>query len=590
MQPDMARAPSVPALLRARRNDDSTALRVKRLGLWTGISWREYSSRVMGLAREIIHLGHQPGDRVAILCENRPEWLIADLAIQTAGGATVGVYTTSSPEQLAYHVNHSGSVGLVLEDAEQLEKWLAVRHACPTVAWVVVIEPEDVEDTLAWDDVVASGQRRYADDPGPAEQRLAAIQPDDTALFIYTSGTTGDPKGAMLTHANLLWAVDSLADAVPMGKKDELLSFLPLSHIVERLISVTAPLKYGYTVSFTENLDTVLTNLQEIRPTVFFAVPRIWEKMFSLVELHMKDANIIKRWAYAGAMRAVRGTRPGATGNGGVAAAVAHLAVLRFLRLRLGLDRVRVAISGAAPIAPEILSYFRAIGVDVREGYGLTESTGIIAIHRAGGKLGTVGPAFKGVDIRIADDGEILSRSPGNFKGYHGDPDATAEALQDGWLHTGDIGELDASGNLSITDRKKDILITAGGKNIAPQKIENQLKSSIYINDAVVIGDKQRYLVALLVLDEDNITHWAMERQLSYSTYTDLALNPEVRELIEAEVERVNGTLARVETIKKFAILPKRLYHEDGEVTATLKVKRSSLANKYKELIEELYA
>jgi len=586
----MARAPSVPALLRARRNDDSTALRVKRLGLWTGISWREYSSRVMGLAREIIHLGHQPGDRVAILCENRPEWLIADLAIQTAGGATVGVYTTSSPEQLAYHVNHSGSVGLVLEDAEQLEKWLAVRHACPTVAWVVVIEPEDVEDTLAWDDVVASGQRRYADDPGPAEQRLAAIQPDDTALFIYTSGTTGDPKGAMLTHANLLWAVDSLADAVPMGKKDELLSFLPLSHIVERLISVTAPLKYGYTVSFTENLDTVLTNLQEIRPTVFFAVPRIWEKMFSLVELHMKDANIIKRWAYAGAMRAVRGTRPGATGNGGVAAAVAHLAVLRFLRLRLGLDRVRVAISGAAPIAPEILSYFRAIGVDVREGYGLTESTGIIAIHRAGGKLGTVGPAFKGVDIRIADDGEILSRSPGNFKGYHGDPDATAEALQDGWLHTGDIGELDASGNLSITDRKKDILITAGGKNIAPQKIENQLKSSIYINDAVVIGDKQRYLVALLVLDEDNITHWAMERQLSYSTYTDLALNPEVRELIEAEVERVNGTLARVETIKKFAILPKRLYHEDGEVTATLKVKRSSLANKYKELIEELYA
>ena len=590
MQPDMARAPSVPALLRARRNDDSTALRVKRLGLWTGISWREYSSRVMGLAREIIHLGHQPGDRVAILCENRPEWLIADLAIQTAGGATVGVYTTSSPEQLAYHVNHSGSVGLVLEDAEQLEKWLAVRHACPTVAWVVVIEPEDVEDTLAWDDVVASGQRRYADDPGPAEQRLAAIQPDDTALFIYTSGTTGDPKGAMLTHANLLWAVDSLADAVPMGKKDELLSFLPLSHIVERLISVTAPLKYGYTVSFTENLDTVLTNLQEIRPTVFFAVPRIWEKMFSLVELHMKDANITKRWAYAGAMRAVRGTRPGATGNGGVAAAVAHLAVLRFLRLRLGLDRVRVAISGAAPIAPEILSYFRAIGVDVREGYGLTESTGIIAIHRAGGKLGTVGPAFKGVDIRIADDGEILSRSPGNFKGYHGDPAATAEALQDGWLHTGDIGELDASGNLSITDRKKDILITAGGKNIAPQKIENQLKSSIYINDAVVIGDKQRYLVALLVLDEDNITHWAMERQLSYSTYTDLALNPEVRELIEAEVERVNGTLARVETIKKFAILPKRLYHEDGEVTATLKVKRSSLANKYKELIEELYA
>src|SRR5690554_1549638 len=586
MQPELARAPSVPALLRARRNDDGLALRVKRLGLWTGISWREYSARVDGLAREMIELGHEPGDRVAILCENRPEWLIADLAIQTAGGATVGVYTTSSPEQLAYHVNHSGAVGLVLEDAEQLEKWLNTRHLCPSVRWVLVVEPEDVEGTLAWEDVVARGRQRYAEDPGPVDERLAAIGPDDTALFIYTSGTTGDPKGAMLTHANLLWAIDSLSDAVPMNEKDELLSFLPLSHIVERLISVTAPLKFGYKVSFTENLDTVLTNLQEIRPTVFFAVPRIWEKMYSLVELHMKDANAIKRWAYGAAMRAVRGNG----GRRGAATAVAHLAVLRLLRLRLGLDRVRVAISGAAPISADILSYFRAIGVDVREGYGLTESTGIIAIHRSKVRLGTVGPAFKGVEIRIADDGEILSRSPGNFKGYHSDPEATAEALEVGWLHTGDIGELDADGNLSITDRKKDILITAGGKNIAPQKIENQLKSSIYINDAVVIGDKQRYLVALLVLDEDNITHWAMERQLSYSTYTDLALNPEVRELIEAEVERVNGTLARVETIKRFAILPKRLYHEDGEVTATLKVKRSSLASKYKDLIEELYA
>ncbi len=586
MQTELASAPSVPALLRARRNDDGLALRVKRLGLWTGISWREYAARVDGLAREMIELGHAPGDRVAILCENRPEWLIADLAIQTAAGATVGVYTTSSPEQLAYHVNHSGAVGLVLEDAEQLEKWLATKHLCPSVQWVVVVEPEDVEGTLAWEDVVASGRERYARDPEPVDQRLAAIEPDDTALFIYTSGTTGDPKGAMLTHANLLWAIDSLSDAVPMKQKDELLSFLPLSHIVERLISVTAPLKYGYKVSFTENLDTVLTNLQEIRPTVFFAVPRIWEKMFSLVELHMKDANVIKRWAYGAAMRAVRG-------NGdrrGAAAAVAHMAVLRLLRLRLGLDRVRVAISGAAPISADILSYFRAIGVDVREGYGLTESTGIIAIHRSKVRLGTVGPAFKGVEIRIAEDGEILSKSPGNFKGYHSDPAATAEALQDGWLHTGDIGELDDEGNLSITDRKKDILITAGGKNIAPQKIENKLKSSIYVNDAVVIGDKQRYLVALLVLDEDNITHWAMERQLSYSTYTDLALNPEVRELIEGEVERVNGTLARVETIKKFAILPKRLYHEDGEVTATLKVKRSSLAAKYRHLIEELYA
>ncbi len=574
---------SVPALLHARATQTGVALRVKRFGLWEKISWADYAAKVNALAREMIHFGLRAGERVAVLCENRPEWLMADMAIQSAGAATVGVYTTSSPEQLAYHLNHSDAVGVILEDAEQLEKWLAVRDACPTVQWVVVIEPEDVEDTLAWDDVMASGAARYAADPQPVEDRLAAIDPDDTALFIYTSGTTGDPKGAKLSHANLLWAMGSLNEAMPLQHGDELLSFLPLSHIVERLISVAAPLRYGYTVSFTENLDTVLTNLQEIRPTIFFAVPRIWEKLHSLVELKMKDANIIKRKAYGAALGAARRGNP-------VAVGMAQLAVLRLLRYRLGLDRVRVAISGAAPIAPEVLAYFRAIGVDIREGFGLTESTGIIAIHRSAGRLGTVGFPFPGVDVKIADDGEILSRSAGNFLGYHKDPDATAQALADGWLHTGDVGELDADGQLRITDRKKDILITAGGKNIAPQKIENQLKSSPYINDAVVIGDRRRFLTALLVLDEDNVTHWAMERQLAYSTYTDLASNPEVRELIAAEVERVNATLARVETVKKFSILPKRLYHEDGEVTATLKVKRSSIASKYEHLIEEMYA
>ncbi|MFO7545339.1 MAG: AMP-dependent synthetase/ligase [Trueperaceae bacterium] len=593
MQNQHGSARSIPALLRERAHHMTLAHRVKEFGLWRGITWAEYSEQVNALAREIIHLGLEPGARVAVLCENRPEWMVADIAVQTAGGATVGVYTTSSAEQLEYHLHHSDAVGLILEDAEQLEKWLAIAPRCEGVRFVIVIEPEDVPGTVAWADVLEAGRARYDSDAAPVEERLAAIRPDDPAVFIYTSGTTGNPKGAVLSHANVLWAIDALQAAFPMDERDELLSFLPLSHIVERLISVAAPLRFGYTVSFTENLDTVLTNLQEIRPTVFFAVPRIWEKMFSLVELHMKDANLIKRAAYQWALGTVRGagTADGLVRRGvGAASALGHLMVLRLLRIRLGLDRVRVAISGAAPIAPEILGYFRAIGVDVREGYGLTESTGLIAINRADVRLGTVGPAFQGVDIRIAEDGEILSHSPGNFLGYHKDPNATAEALEDGWLHTGDIGELDDDGFLRITDRKKDILITAGGKNIAPQKIENKLKSSIYVNDAVVIGDRRKYLVALLVLDEDNVTHWATERQLAYSTYSDLAANPEVRKLIEAEVEQVNRSLARVETIKRFAILPKRLHHEDGEVTATLKVKRSSIAEKFADLIEELYA
>ena len=584
MNSAIVNAPTVPGLLRERKNDHSLAMRVKKFGLWESITWAEYVTAVNALAAKMIDLGLEAGEHVSLLGENRPEWCIADLAIQTAGAATVGVYTTSSAEQLAYHLAHSDSVGLILEDAEQLEKWLEIQHDFPDIRWVILMEEEPYEGVHQWEEVIDAGMLLYGRDPSTVDQRLATIDPDKTALFIYTSGTTGDPKGAMLSHTNLLWAIEALTGAIPISKHDELLSFLPLSHIVERLISVTAPLKYGYSVSFTENLDTVMTNLQEIRPTVLFAVPRIWEKIHSLVELNMKDAHFLKRVTYAWASKSL------AKPKSSVHHMLAQLATFKILRYRLGLDRVRVAISGAAPIAPEILAYFRGLGIDIREGYGLTESTGLIAIHRENVVLGTVGPAFPGVEMKIAPDGEILSKSPGNFIGYYKDPESTAEALSDGWLHTGDVGAIDENGMLSITDRKKDIIITAGGKNIAPQKIENQLKSSIFINDAVVIGDRRRFVSALLVLDEDNVTHWAMERQLSYTTYSDLTRNEEVVELIEEEVAKVNKTLARVESIRKFIILPKRLYHEDGEVTATLKVKRSSIEQQYANEIEELYA
>ncbi len=593
MQAEWLVADSLPALLRQRAHDDRIAHRVKRLGLWQAKRWREYAAEVAALAAKLVALGVEPGDRVALLCENRPEWLVSDLAIQSAGAVTVGIYTTSSAEQLAYYLNHSDAVGLIVEDAEQLEKWLNARAACKNLEWVAVIEPaEETTDALEYQALLEEGRALHTADPGPVDHRVAALEPDDPALFIYTSGTTGDPKGAVLSHGNLLWALDSLNRWEPMQDGDELISFLPLSHIVERLISVAAPLRYGYTVSFTENLDTVMTNLQEIRPTVFFAVPRIWEKIHSLVELHMKDAQAVKRAAYRWALSVARRAAAGraVSEQRGSALFFAHLFVIRLLKYRLGLDRIRVAISGAAPISSDILAYLMALGIDVREGFGLTESSGLIAINPAATRLGTVGLAFPGVEIKIAEDGEILSKSPGNFLRYHKDPEATAEALADGWLHTGDVGELDADGYLSITDRKKDILITAGGKNIAPQKIENQLKSSPYINDAVVIGDRRPYLTALLVLDEDNVSHWAADRQLAYSTYSDLTQNPEVIALIDSEVEAVNATLARVETIKRFRILPKRLHFEDGEVTATLKVKRSSIANKYAFLIEELYA
>jgi long-chain acyl-CoA synthetase len=573
---------SLPALLQQRSSDSRLAQRVKRLGLWQRISWAEHVARVNSLARLLIEKGVRPGDTVAILSENRPEWLIADLAIQSAGGVSVGIYTTSSAEQVAYVLDHSEAVGLILENAEQIEKWLNVRHQLPNVQFVIALEPEGFSEVDDWASCLTEGDRLFASDPEPVQQRIAALAPDDLALLMYTSGTTGSPKGVMLTHRNLLYAVDTLLTTLGYSADDEIISYLPLSHIVERGGSY-AHIKAGFVINFVENLDTFAHNLQEVRPTVLFAVPRIWEKMHSLVELHMRENHFFKRALYSWA---IRNTGRGKQGLGRVAA---ELSVIRLLKLRLGLDRLRLAVSGAAPISPQILLYFRNLGIDIREGYGMTENSGLTSIHQDSFKLGTVGTPFPGVEIKIAPDGEILTKSAGNFRGYFKDPEATRAALENNWLHTGDIGEIDEDGHLKITDRKKDIIITAGGKNIAPQKIENLLKASVFINDAVVIGDRRKYLVALIVLDEDNISSWARDHQLSYTTYSDLAAHEEVRKLLGQEVEAVNHQLARVETIKKFAILPKRLYYEDGEVTATLKVKRSSIAKKYADLIESLY-
>lgn len=582
----MSTVSSLPALLQKRKNDGGLAQRVKRFGLWQRISWQEHVAKVNALTAYFLKEGLSKGEKVAILCENRPEWLVSDLAIQSAGGVSVGVYTTSSAKQVKYVAEHSDAIGLILENAEQIEKWLEIREQLPLIRFVIAIEPEGFGEVLAWDDVTAEGEQLYATNPAGVSQRIAEVASEDTALLMYTSGTTGNPKGVMLSQANLLWAIDSLSQTLGYNQADEIVSYLPLSHIVERGGSY-AHIKTGFVINFVENLDTFAQNLAEIRPTVLFAVPRIWEKMHSLVELHMRENHFLKRAVYNAAMQVVRGRVPNERAS--LAAGLADLTVVRWLKHRLGIDRLRLAVSGAAPISPQILEYFRALGVDLREGYGMTENSGLASIHQSSFKLGTVGTPFPGVDIKLAEDGEILTRSPGTFQGYFKNPDATAASLTGDWLHTGDIGALDEDGHLSITDRKKDIIITAGGKNIAPQKIENLVKSSVFINDAVVIGDKRKYLVALLVLDEDNITTWARERGLTYTTYTDLATNEEVTKLLDAEVKTVNAQLARVETIKKFAVLPKRLYYEDGEVTATLKVKRSSVAKKYDDLIESLY-
>jgi long-chain acyl-CoA synthetase len=582
---------------RARAFGDRVAMRRKCFGLWEEISWRDYERSVRAVATALVGLGVKPGEPVALISENRPEWLMTDLGILSAGAVTCALYTTSSVEQIAYIVGHSGARVVFVEGEEQLDKLLEVRREHP------------LERIVVFDD---KGMRRFADvgverfDAFMArgleaehglDARLAAVKPDDLAILVYTSGTTGPPKGVMLSHANIVWACRAIAELVAPQPDDELLSFLPLCHIAERIITVFQQVMNGSIVSFAENLDTVAENLAEVRPHVFFAVPRIWEKLMNAVELRMQDASWSKQSAYTWAlglgraMNSYRHRHSDAPAGLRLSHALADAGVLLPLRHKLGLDRVRYAISGAAPISGEVIEYFQALGVPLVEGYGQTESTAIIALEPPGfGKPGAVGQPVPGLELRIADDGEILAKSPGVMLGYYRDPDATSATIdEDGWLHTGDVGVVDASGRLMITDRKKDLIITAGGKNIAPQYIESKLRLSAYVHDAVVIGERRKFVTALIVLDEDNLVQWAQESRVQFGSYAELARSPEVHKLVAEEVRKTNDSLTHVEAVKKFRILERRLDRDEGELTPTLKVRRKIIEQKYAPLIEEMY-
>jgi long-chain acyl-CoA synthetase len=594
---------TVPGLFfaQAARRAGHVALRRKRFGIWQRTTWEEYAAQVRRVAAALLALGVQRGERVGVIGENRPEWLYADLGIQTIGAVTTGIYTTSSPEQIHYILDHAGCRVFVVEGEEQLDKALEIRGGLPGLEHIVVMDPEGLRtvrdpQVLMWDQFLALGEDLARRQPAAVDERLAQVRPQDLAVLIYTSGTTGPPKGAMLTHANIVWTVESLGKANALYESDEVLSFLPLAHIAERQLSVFLPVRWGYTVNFVENVDTAAQNLAEVAPTVIFAVPRVWEKLYSAVALRMKENDPLKRGAYRLAVgisrAAVRCRFAGRRVPVWLRAAVglADLTVLLPLRRRLGLHRARLVYSGAAPIAPDLLEFFWALGVPIREIYGQTEGSGPTTCHQGEAiRLGTVGQPLPGMEVRLAEDGEILVRGGNVFVGYFRDPEATAAALRDGWLHSGDVGVFDADGFLRITDRKKDIFITSGGKNVAPQYIENKLKASPYIHDAVVIGDRQKYLVGLIVIDEENVTKWAQDCRLPFTTYADLASNPQVRLLIDGEVQAVNKTLSPPEQVKRFAILTKRLYAEDGEVTATLKVKRKAIMEKYADVIAELY-
>ncbi|MBW2615465.1 MAG: AMP-binding protein [Deltaproteobacteria bacterium] len=594
---------TVPQIFKqaAEKYGNRVAMRKKEYGLWHDISWNEYYRRAKYIGSALVSMGLKKGDCVSIIGDNCPEWVFIDLGIQCVGGVAVGVYSTNAWPQVEYVIQNSDSRFFFVENEEQLDKWLHFRDKAPKLEKVIVWDLEGLkhfEDpmVMTYDDILEMGRGIVEKDPDLFENRMNELTPEDLSVLIYTSGTTGPPKGAMLTHRNVTWMGRTIVMDNPIEDDDEVMSFLPLCHIFERLFSVFAHITNGYTVSFIESLDTVTDNMREISPTVGYAVPRIWEKYLSAVYIRMSDATWFKKLVFGIALK-IGKSRATLRMNFKpvpfyleVLFKLAYLAVFRKLKERLGFERLRVAYSGAAPISPDVLHFFQSMGVNLIEGYGQTEGTGVTcASHMDKVKFGTVGPPLPGTEIKIADDGEILVKSPSVFKGYYGAPEATAETIKDGWLYSGDVGEIDEDGYLKITDRKKDIIVTAGGKNITPQYIENKLKASPYINDAVVIGDGKKFITSLIMIDEDNVVKYAQDNKIQFSTYNDLTQSPEIIKFIQGEVDAVNETLARVEQVKKFTILPKKLYEEDGEVTPTMKVKRKYINEAFGDLIEAMY-
>lgn len=597
------RVDTVPTLFwnRVQLWGERTAMREKDFGIWRAISWKQYGETAKYACLGLISLGLERGDRVAIVSENNPQWLYADMGILAAGGVTVGIYTTDSMNQVEYIVKHSGSKFFIAENEEQLDKILEVRKNLPLLKKIFVIDMEGLRHfkdpmVMTFDELLDIGKTKDHEEPLLFEKRLLEPQPDDLAILIYTSGTTGPPKGAMISHRNILSVMEMQQAVNPGTERDEVLSFLPLCHIAQRIASVYNPLLGGFKINFVENLDSIPLNIREVSPTIFFAVPRIWEKFYSSLVLRMQDSTSLEKLAFKWALKTGRKISDYRLKNQPIPFSLkilfrlADWAVLKNLKKFIGLDKARYILSGAAPISPDLLKFYHSLGLDMRETYGQTECTGPTSVHFEGDtKFGTVGKALPGSEIRIAEDGEILIRGPHVFLGYFNDPEKTRETVVDGWLYTGDVGRFDGDGHLIITDRKKDIIITSGGKNITPSEIENQLKFSPYINDATIIGDGRKYLTALIMIDEENVMKYAQDHRIPFTTYASLTKAPEIIKLIQQEVDAVNRNFAQVETIKKFRLLEIRLTPDDDEVTPTMKLKRKFVSEKFKDLIDSMY-
>jgi long-chain acyl-CoA synthetase len=597
-------------LERVQSQPDRSALRYRSGDRWNDITWADYGNIVRRAGKGLMSLGLEPGDKMSLLSLNRPEWHFADLACMTIGAVTAPIYVTNSPEQVAHVIGDSDSRVAVVENQAQLDKVLAVRAQLPNLVKVVVIEDHDGRDdtfAMAWDRLLQLGDEV---DDARYDEAVAAIGPDDIATLVYTSGTSGSPKGVMLTHGNIWWTATHTEESVPIADADgaRTLSYLPLSHIAERMISHLLQIYYGTQTWFGESIQTLQRDLQECKPTYFFGVPRVWEKFYAAFEARMAEADptdrkvrIAKRAIELG--RRVTEAEQAAVAAGGPSAdarvpfkvraqhALLDKLVLHKVRAAFGLEECELPVSASAPLTPELIWFFHSIGIKIAEGYGQSEDNGPTSWNpRESTRIGTVGPPIPGVEVRIADDGEILVRGGNVMAGYYKDDRATKETIdEDGWLHSGDIGEFDENGYLKITDRKKDIIITAGGKNIAPQEIENRVKVHSLISQVVVIGDRRPFLTALVTLDEESAPEWAKEHGIE-GDLAAIAAHERTHKEVASAIDDVNAQLAKVEGIKKFRVLERDFLQERNEITPTLKIKRRQINEGYATTIEELYS
>ncbi len=588
--------------VQARARPKQVAIRQKDYGVWKPIDWATWFERSRRVGHGLRALGLSERGHVGVLSENRIEWVLAQLGASLVGAITVGVYPTSPTLEVAYVLAHADVEIVVCEDQEQTDKVLAARAQLPRLKKIVVVERKGLRNAahehrellVAFDELEAIGAAHEAAHPRLVDDVLAAQSLDDVALMIYTSGSTGKPKGAMISYRNIRGVVPGIVDRLGLSSRTTHLSYLPLCHVAEQMLTTFVPLYVGSQVAFGESIRTVQEDLREIAPTMFLGVPRIWEKLHASILIRMQETGRLRRALFERALRlcepfAEKSARQRSLRER-VRFAVAYGLVFRALQNFIGLRRTRVALTGAAPIPAAVIRFFRTLGVPLVEVYGLTESTGMITGQRLDAvRIGTVGETTLGVEHRIGAHGELLVRGDVVFAGYYRNDEATAEAIRDGWLHTGDVVE-EERGQLRIVDRLKDVMITAGGKNITPSEIENAVKSSPYVRECIVIGDRRRFVSALIQIDFDTVSKWAESQRIAFTHFRSLAEHPRVRELIEREVERANAGLAQVSRIRRFHLLSKELDHDDGEVTATMKVRRASIQSAYATEIEALYA